>query len=95
MPILDFKNNSTAKMYGLLGVTNQVNENTQVEDRSKKNEVVTQDIVTRISEGLHQITSGMWDKVIADKKLNKVELIKELTNAKTNSDIANILKKIC
>lgn len=95
MPILDFKNNSTAKMYGLLGVTNQINENTQVEDRPKKNISTDKTIVTRISEGLYQITSGMWDKVIEDKKLNKAELIKELTNAKTNNDIANILKKIC
>ena len=59
-------------------------------NRSKKNI-----IVDRIAEGLSQITSGIWDKVIAERKLNKNQLIKELTNAKTDSDISNILKKLC
>ena len=65
-------------------------ETTTKEDRPKKNI-----IVARIAEGLSQITSGMWDKVIAERKLNKNQLIKELTNAKTDSDISNILKKLC
>ena len=89
-PILDFKNNSTAKRYGLIKGTSD-NTNEVSEDRSKKNTLV----LNRISEGLSQITSGMWDKVIAERKLNKGQLIKELTNAKTDSDIANILKKLC
>jgi hypothetical protein len=90
MPIVDFKNNSTAKRYGLF-FTNKVDSDfAKSSDRSKKNT-----IVDRVAEGLSQITSGMWDKVIAERKLNKGQLIKELTNAKTDSDIANILKKLC
>jgi hypothetical protein len=57
MPILDFKNNSTAKMYGLLGVTNQVNENTQVEDRSKKN---LSDIT------IEEVYSQLGDKTVSE-----------------------------
>lgn len=90
MPIVDFKNNSTAKRYGLMNTPIINSETDTKEDRSKKNT-----IVDKIVEGLSQITSGMWDKVIAERKLNKDQLIKELTNAKTDSDVANILKKLC
>jgi hypothetical protein len=57
--------------------------------RSKKNT-----IVDRVAEGLSQITSGMWDKVIAERKLNKGQLIKELTNAKTDSDINEVYEAL-
>lgn len=52
-------------------------------------------IATRVANGLQQLNSGLFDQVLLDRHLNKAELIAKLTNAKTDADIAEVLKQIC
>ena len=57
--------------------------------------VLNKQIQNRKADGLAQMKEGLWDAVIEEKGLVKDDLIKELTDAKTSEDVANILKKIC
>lgn len=73
--------------------------NKEIISNLAKEENVTSDKGNSIdyikNEGIRQLEVGEFDSIIEEKQLNREELLQEFKDAKTNEDLAKILKKIC